>query len=263
MAANCVWIITVGEVGPLSQIVASGLKTYGLDVQGQRWPVDESQAWLTSAQEAASSRAALVVLVVDPSLYQKADIRRGLALFRLSLQTRIDRLVDGFIVFQGPPPELELGVSNCHRVLEDWQVVDPETSWLAKAVARMHVPSKLGTPIKLGLHAHERLGVWFEIARNPPIAQKGSVAGVSGENVQIDFHAVGPKGRLPNRTVNEYEIQGMKFDYQGLSFEAWGLQNTLTEDESYYIRVEGEPSYISAGELPNGEMTEVDLVCLG
>ena len=263
MADQCVWIIKLGEVEQLAQLVAAGLMGYGLQVKGQKWPTEEPQAWLPSAQEAATGDAGLVVLVADPSLFANPNLRRSLALFRLSLQTRKNRKIDGFVFFQGEMPDLKDSASYCHRVLEDWLTVDPKTNWLAKAVARLHVPTQDKLPIAIGLHAHERLGVWLEVRRNPAAESNGCFAGVSGQDVKIDFHAVGPKGRLPSRTVNEYELQGIKFDYMGLCFDAWGLQNALSPDHSYYVRLEGEPVYIAAGELPNGEIMGVDLVCLG
>jgi hypothetical protein len=47
-----------------------------------------------------------------------------------------------------------------------------------------------------------------------------------------------------------------------MAFNAWGLQNKIAADQSYFIRLEGEPDVLAFGEMPGGEISELDFVRL-
>ncbi|HUH40155.1 MAG TPA: hypothetical protein VL024_04705, partial [Castellaniella sp.] len=146
--------------------------------------------------------------------------------------------------------------------LNDWACVNG-LRWQAKVVARAHAPITPAWPVRLGLHAHERLGVWLETHPTPGQTATGAWVGVSGNKAKIDFHATGPAGGLPERSVNEYELPGLLFDYDGHAFQAWGLRNTIPDTSSYYVRLEGEPDLLALGTLPEGELEDVSLITLG
>jgi len=264
MADKCAWLIAWGEgVDPAAQLVAGAARQYGLNVKGQHWPEKEKQAWLASAKEAAQANAAVILLVVTHAVYALPDNRRALALFRLLLQSLSNRQIDGVILLQGEAPAAAPAESFGQAVLADWLVVGPTDKWVARAVARAHAPSKSPLPARLTVYAEERLGVWLEIRPNTTEPLQGCIAGVSGQGADITFHAVGASGRLPERSVNEYELRGLKFETEGLAFNAWGLQNQIAADQSYFIRLEGEPDAIAFGALPGGEISELDFVRLG
>ena len=263
MADKCAWLIAWGEgVDPAAQLVAAAARQYGLAVKGQHWPEKEKQGWLASAKEAADANAAVILLVVPHAVYAQTENRRALALFRLLLQSLLGRQVDGVVLLQGAapsdPPTALTGVG----VLDDWMAVGPADKWVARAVARAHAPSKSALPVRLTAYAEERLGVWLELRPNTTKTLEGFIAGVSGAGADITFHAVGPSGRLPDRSVNEYELRGVKFDTLGWSFNAWGLQNSIAPEQSYFMRLEGEPDVLAFGELPGGEILELDFVRL-
>ena len=261
MADKTVWLITLGEVDVIAQSVAQGLRAYGLTVEGQRWPVDQPQIWMPSAQEAFQAHASLIVLVADPVLYANPGVRRSLALFRIALETYLNRRVDGFVLPSDDSAVTEALTGPGTLYLADW-IIPTTPTWIAKAVARVHSPSRNPLPVRIGLYAHERLGVWLEVSKEPAAECEGFLVGVSGNDAKIDFHAVGPSGKLPDRSVNEYELQGLTFDVGGLSFVAWGVQNRFGERDSYFVRLDGEPDYLAIGHLPGGELSEVDLVRL-
>lgn len=263
MADKCVWLIAWGEgVDPASQLIAGAARQYGLNVKGQHWPENEKQAWLASGIEAAAANAGIVLLVITHTLFAKPEVRRALALFRLFLQTRLGRHVDGFTMLQGPSVDQPVTSSHATAVLDDWLVLGPTDKWAAKAVARMHAPGKSILPFRFSVFAEERLGVWFELRPIRDALIQGCIAGVSGNNSKITFHAVGQAGHLPEKSVNEYELKGMKFEALGCEFEAWGLQNSLATDQSYFVRIDGEPQLLAVGPLPGGEVTEMDFVRL-
>jgi|SRR5690606_27593291 len=260
MADKCAWFINLDEDDTAARLTATQLGPYGLTVKGQRWPA-EDKAWLASAQEAADAGAAVVLVIGSPARQADRTVRRSLALFRLALQTRLGRTVNGFTLLTGESDQAGNPAAN-PAVLGDYLPLDG-TRWQAKVVARAHAPVAPSWPARLGLHAHERLGIWLETHPAPGQTASGALVGVAGNAAKIDFHAVGPAGRLPDRTVNEYELQGIQFEAGGQAFDAWGLRNTLPPGDSYYVRLDGEPDTLAIGSLPAGELEAVSLITLG
>ncbi|MCZ4329808.1 hypothetical protein [Castellaniella denitrificans] len=258
MANTCAWFINLSDDEGTAQAAARQLQPYGLPVKGQRWP--QGLSWLAAAQEAAAADAAVIVLIGDAQRFADPGLRRDLALFRLMLHSRAGRPLNGFTLLSGEPPSAA-GRKTELSVLDDWEPLSG--NWPAKLVARAHAPIAPAWPVHLGLHAHERLGVWLETHPHAGGATDGALVGVSGHDAKIDFHAVGPKGGLPSTTDNQYEIKGLQFTAAGTAFEAWGLRNPIAPDERYYVRLEGDPDLIALGTLPDGELQDVTLIRLG
>ena len=150
MAEKCAWLIAWGEgVDPAAQLVAGAARQYGLNVKGQHWPEKEKQAWLASAKEAAQAQAAVILLVTTHAIYAQPENRRAMALFRLLLQSLLNRQVDGVVLLQGSLPAEPLPELFGTAVLGDWMVVGPTDKWVARAVARAHVPTKTSLPLRL------------------------------------------------------------------------------------------------------------------
>lgn len=259
MTDKCAWIINLGSNDAPAQAAAMQLAQYGLTPKGQRWPTDNENAWMTSAQEAAEANAAIVILIGSAQELSSEKNQRDLALFRLSLQTLQHKAVNGLALVSGEP--LPGNAPERAGLLTDW-LFPADARWPARAVARAHAPVAPKWPARLGLYAQERLGVWLEVHPAPNETSAGALVGVSGNDASISFHATGPAGSLPERSVNEYEIQGLKFDIGNLAFDAWGLQNTLTPEQSYYVRIEGKPNYLAVGALPEGQLEEVHVISL-
>ena len=164
MADKCAWVIAWGEgVDPAAQLIAGAARQYGLNVKGQHWPEKEKQAWLASAKEAADAQASVILLVATHTVYAQPENRRALALFRLLLQSLLNRQVDGVVLLQGPPPVEPPAELFGTAVLGDWMVVGPTDKWVARAVARAHAPAKSSLPLRISVYAEERLGVWLEL----------------------------------------------------------------------------------------------------
>lgn len=258
MANGCIWIIGIGDVDGAAQTVAAQLKPYGLDIQGQKWPVGEKQAWLASAETAAAQAGHVAIVVASEKSYADPVMRRELALFRLLLQTRLNRSVDGFVILtDATDPKNAPQPNTTLSILGDWSVVSGG-NWAAKVVARFHAPRHPKWPVKLGLLAHERLGVWLCVGPQSGQTSQGCLVGVAGNGADISFHAVGAADGLPETSINEYELKGIEFELGDQSFKAWALQNTVGPDQAYYVRLEGEPSVIAIGQLPNGQIGDVD-----
>lgn len=262
MANGCVWIIGIGAVDGVAQAVAAQLKPYGLAIEGQKWPVGEKQAWLASADAAAAQAAQVVIVVATKSDHDNPTTRRELAFFRLALQTQLAKPVAGFVVLTDAPEADNVPEANTQfSILGDWEVVSGG-HWAAKVVARFHAPRQPKWPVKLGLIAREKLGVWLTVSPLANQTAQGCLVGVSGNESDISFHAVGPAGGLPVTSINEFELKGIEFEASGQPFKAWALQNAIGPDQSYYVRLEGEPSVIAVGQLPNGQIDDVDLIAV-
>lgn len=259
MTDKCAWIITLGQHEAAAQAAAAQLANYGLPPKGQRWATD-ANGWIASAQEAAQANAAIVLVVGNAAECSNIATRRQLALFRLALQTHRKSTVNGIFLPADSPPapsdDARLGV------LDDWLIAS-DNRWPAKAVARAHAPINPPWPARLGVHAQERLGVWLEAHPAPEHPASGALLGVAGNGADISFQAVGPEGGLPEKTVNEFALEGLKFEAGGQAFNAWALQNTLSPHDSHYVRIEGEPDWLAIGTLPNGEAEDVHLIRLG
>ncbi len=258
MADKCAWFINLEDNDTAARLAAGQLGPYGLAVKGQRWPA-EDQAWLASAQEAADAGAAVVLVIGASARHAEPAVRRGLALFRLSLQTRLNRAINGFVLMTDQPGASQTPART--SILGDWIPLDG-ARWQAKVVARAHAPVAPAWPVRLGLHAHERLGIWLETHPAPGTTAPGALLGVAGNDAAIDFHAVGPAGGMPERTVNEYELQGLQFEAGGQAFSAWGLRNAIAPDHRYYVRLDGEPDTLAVGTLPDGEPGDVSLIAV-
>ena len=167
MALGCVWIIGIGEVDGVAQTVAAQLKPYGLAIEGQKWPIGEKQAWLASADAAAAQAAHVVIVIASKSDFDHSNTRRELAFFRLALQTQLGKPVAGSVILTDAPDAGSSPTANTQfSILGDWEVISGG-NWAAKVVARFHAPRQPKWPVKLGLIAREKLGVWLTVSPLP------------------------------------------------------------------------------------------------
>lgn len=267
MTEKCAWIINLGHDDASGLQVAAQLSAYGLKPRGQRWATGDDKAWMAHAEEAARQNASVIILLGTPAELSAPRTRLELSLFRLALQTHRGAPVNGMTLNPGGgtagamAAAAENPATNRIGLLEDW-LTPAAAGWPAKAVARAHAPTAPDWPVRLGMHAHERLGAWLEVHPQPGAEAQGACVGVAGEGASINFHAVGPAGALPERSVNEYELQGIQFEIGELAFNAWALQNRIAPDQSYFVRVEGLPHCLAIGTLPAGQLEEVHVVSL-
>lgn len=84
---------------------------------------------------------------------------------------------------------------------------------------------------------------------------QGALFGVAG--AEIDFHAVGPRGKPPERTTLSYPQKGLRLEANGVEHTAWALRNPVAVEESYFVRVRGEPRFLVFGPYPEADVTEL------
>ena len=262
MSQRCVWVIVVGEANATAQAAAAKLAPYGVAVQGQNWPIDDASHWMSQAQSAAQAGARFVLIAASAKDYQRPDLRRQLSLFRLFLQTLTQSAINGMVMLtDADQADVVTSELPGTALLGDWEV-NPANGWAARVVARLHAPKRPGWPVTLGLFAHEKLGTWLQTQPVPGEAARGCLVGVSGHGADISFHAAGQAGCLPENTVNEFSLKGITFTSAGHEFKAWALQNSLSPEQAYFVKLEGEPDLLAISTLPDGEISDVHLMCL-
>ncbi len=251
-----IWITSLDKDEALAQQLAQTGATYGLGTGGHFWIDDlDKMEWSGAVPELAKPEIACWVVVGPTARFGVESIRQGLALLA---QTIVSVRGCGF-------PILVVGTDA---------VVDPATlptplrgaegvtmaSLGPKLAARANTPWKpLPTSYRLDPRPLPGIGLWFEVA--PAQGEwKGAIFGVTG--AEVDAHGVGPAGTIPQRAVLEYPFKGMKLQLGETEYLAWGLSNTLTPQESYFIRVSTTPKSILFGELPTGDEADLYTIML-
>jgi hypothetical protein len=223
------------RVAALSQL----LKRYGLATQGHFW-VDEPEklAWRAGLDALNAARADLWLILADDAALAKPSVRYGVSVFAASLR---ESRGSGFpIVLSGAT-----GVASAPELLGDATVLaENNAAWPAKMVARANL-ARAGEPqdYRFEVVGEEQLGQWYAIGPRAGEWQ-GVMFGVQGGGATIDFQAVGPRGKLPEKTVLEYAQEGLTLQVGEREFAAWAVRNRLGSDDVYYARVKGLPEAV-------------------
>ncbi len=237
-----VWISALTENQPRVSAVTAVLKQYGLNCTGHFWAdAPEKMSWRSAVTALLDAKADLWLVLADDAEMAKPGVRYALSLMAASLRQIKG---PGFqIVFlwnsAAPAPD------KLPQILQSATLAEESAaSWAAKIVARANMPGKAAAPeYRLDIQGDERLGQWFEIGPSEG-AWSGVVFGVTGEGAEINFQAVGSKGRLPEKTTLEYAQQGLKIQAGSREFTAWAVRNQVDANSSYFVRVKGCPDAI-------------------
>ena len=256
MAAKKLWLVWLpsGEGAPAPEKVGSELASQGFEVTGGPWPDQEANAWMELIGLIGDADKCDAWAVVG----RKEDFENPIRRYQLSLlQTMVadarggdfPLLVIGldFLPEAGDLPPL-LSAARC--------IGGGTAGWGAKAVAAVYRKQKVATEeFRFRVFAHPQLGTFFEVG--PTEGEwRGVLLGVAGD-AAITHHAVGPKGGPPERCTLEYPCQGIKAEIGGREYTAWSVQNTLSTEESYYVKVDKEPESIVFAGHPGEEDAEV------
>ena len=250
-----VWLTALSRDEQGVQQLMKGLMEYGLDVDGSFYEDDlEKMAWMASRDAIVSSDVAAWVLYIKGDSLEKESVRYGLSLLALNV---IAVRGHGFPVL-ALLDAAEVDPETLPTPLAGMELLDANNpAAMAKVVAAAHRPEGpdvAGLEYRIDVYGNPQVGQWFEVG---PSSGKwnGAVFGISDGDIL--FHAVGPRGRLPERSVLNYPVQGMDIRLGELNFAAWGLQNELTGNDSYFVKVEGFPGAIVFGPYPSQDETEL------
>jgi hypothetical protein len=235
------------------------LRTYGLEVRGHIWEDDLGKmAWSKPREELIKPEVSLWLILTSEAQLNAPSLRYGLSLLAMTVQAwRGASFPLVVLLDQGTPPSSE-NMPTALRAADYFLLKDPGMP--AKVVARVHTPTGEVTPeYRLDVYGMPQIGQWFEIGPAGNI-WPGAMFGVS--EGEINFHAVGPKGSLPEQSVLEYPLKGLKLSMGEREYVAWAVQNPIDSTRSYFVRVNGCPESILFGPYSTQEEAEVYVVRL-
>ena len=260
MAGKKVWLtwLPEGEGPPQPQETVAALARYGLEVSGAPWVDDlEKVAWAELGGILLDPAKAEIWLVAGRlEDFAEPRLRYGLSL--VAAMAREGR-GDGFrlvcLGLDGLPENLPSLLGG------GLSLNGSDGGWGAKLVAAAYgAAEKPAEDFRFNVIAHSLIGQWFEIGPDGEDWQ-GAMLGVSGD-AKITHHAVGPRGQLPEKTVLEFQAQGIEAELGDDRFVAWSVQNKLGPGDSYYVKVEGRPAKLILGSHPGSDEAEVRVLSL-
>ncbi len=249
-----IWLTSLLKDEHRIQQVISRLKQYGLKVDGHFWEDNlEKMAWTGAREELIQENTGAWLIYAPGPALEKDSVRYGLSVLMLAVRARKG---PGFPVFI-LTDETGMDPGSLPALLGSAEVLDLGKSTApARIVARLHAATAVTSPLdyRIDIYGNPQIGQWFEIG--PAGCQwQGAMFGISSGRVL--FHAVGPQGRLPERTVLNYPLRDMKVRMGDREFTVWAVQNPLTENDSYFVKVEGFPEHCIFGPYAESDETEV------
>jgi len=255
-----IWITALDKDQQEVQKLMVSMKSYGLGVDGHFWVDDLAKmAWDSALEKLSAKDVALWIILGKADQYQIPTICQGLSMLALSVQHR--RGVGFPIVLVSTKGEIN--TASLPTPLKGADILPPALAALGpKIVALANKPIASITPAyRLNIHPIHGIGLWFEVG--PPeggLDWPGAMFGVHG--AEIDFHGVGPADGVPERTVLEYALKGMKIRLGEDEFTTWAVQNSLSSGSSYYVRLKEAPDKIIFGVFAAGDEAEVHTIAL-
>lgn len=237
------------------------LQAVGLVVNGAPWIDDlEKSVWTELVDMLTGDDKPDLWLVAGRSEdFSNSRVRYALSLVSanlISLQSETKVFVQNI---DGEP------IENLPTLLQHWASLENSPGWNAKVVATAFSSdtNKPNLDFHFSMIAHSHIGQWFEVG--PAEGEKdwaGAMFGIEKDSGEIAFQAVGERGQLPEKSTNEYPSNGIEAEIGEHEFMACALQNTVSDKQSYYIKVKGFPSVVMFGSEPGSEEAEVHLLRL-
>lgn len=232
---------------------------YGLNAAGHFWQDDNfNMAWSASREDLVRQETSLWVIMGDADDFASETIRYGLSLLAVGVHAQKGLGFPILIVLTGG----ELNAETLPTQLKGADVIGLDNPSVGpKIVAKANTPvKKLETEYQADIYGLKGLGQWFEVGPAKGREWNGVMFGV--DEGEITAHGVGPSNKLPERSVVEYPMKGLKLQLGDTEFTAWAVKNRLKDDESYYVRVNHFPKNIIFGPMSEGDDAEVFVVNL-
>lgn len=253
------WMTALAQEAALGHQVLVELNRYGFAAEGHFWVDDlPSMAWMGVLEKMQEQRPALWVILANTKTLAEPNLRYGISALRLAVSAHLGPLPTA--VLSGPQETLT--VEMAPPVLGSALYLSVATpTWQAKLVGLANRPAAADrAEYRLDVYGDRQIGQWFEVGPTTGTWQ-GALFGVAG--AEIDFHAVGPPGKPPERTTLSYPQKGLRLEANGVEHTAWALRNPVAVEESYFVRVRGEPRFLVFGPYPEADVTELFTLGLG
>jgi len=213
--------------------IISQLKKYGLDVNAHLY-IDDTKhlSFIHIKNELLSSDISLWAIVFDEKIYEPS-VSYAFSLLSIYCQTTINCPIvflykdDTSILFDKLTTSLSL-IDNISLL----------PNFGSKLVAKIYKNKPSAIDYRLNFWGNEQIGQWLEIGPTN-VEWNGTMFGIN--KGRILFQAVGKKGGLPKKSILNYPIQDMTFNIGSTEYSGWALQNTISLDCSYFVKVDGFP----------------------
>ncbi|MFO8032553.1 MAG: hypothetical protein R6U22_08420 [Desulfohalobiaceae bacterium] len=248
-----VWLTVLEKDEAWAKELFQSIKHYGLEAEGHFWVDDlQKMAWAGALDSLAKDDLGLWLIAGKAESLAKETVRYGLSLLTLALTGRRQGYLPSIMIL----PSAELKDKDLPTALAGAEVLDPQAKLGPKLAARANMPgSRMDSAYRLTVHPLTGLGPWFEIGPAPGDEWSGAMFGLdSGE---ISAHGVGQSGKVPEKAVLEYQMQGATLEVAQKQFTAWAVKNKLTERDSYYLQVKGMPQELLFGSFSEGQDVEM------
>ena len=253
-----IWLTSLGSSQDPVNSLMSNLKTYGLDVSGHFWKDDlKNMAWMAPVENITDPKIPFWAILASGNELNNPDIRYGLSLTALSIQAKKGNHFP-IIILQQTQPDL-ISSDQLPTPLKNADILSVSDPGIgAKLVAKAHTsPKPIPAEYHINIHGNEQIGQWFEV-RPEKNSWPGIMFGVT--DAEISFQAAGPAGCLPDKSVLNYPVQGLKLNLGETEYTAWATQNALNDETSYFVKVDGFPKSIIFG--PYSEKEAADMYVL-
>ncbi|MCE5248705.1 hypothetical protein LLG96_00645 [bacterium] len=254
-----IWVTALDKDAQSVQKILGTIRQYGLDGNGHFWQDDiKNLAWLGPKEALADRETSLWVILCSLKSLESESVRYGLSLLAITVQAV--RGIGFPILFAVTDGALEIDkLPTPLRGADSIAFSSPSLG--AKIVAKANTPvPKISTDYRIDIHANPNYGIWFEVGPAGTAVWKGALIGVSGGD--INFHGVGAAGTLPEKSVLEYPMEGLKLQLGEKDYSAWAVQNTIDAGHSYYVRIHDMPSGIVFGPYAPDDEASVSVISL-
>lgn len=116
-------------------------------------------------------------------------------------------------------------------------------------VAKVKLQPRPPLPLFLKAHLDPLIGAWLEVAPPDNETWDGFMAGVT--HAEPVAFGVGPRGTIPKKSTLQYPILGIKGMIGDAPFNACAARNTLSSEDSCFMRLEGVPGAVVCTEYPD------------
>jgi hypothetical protein len=252
-----IWLSSLVSSEEVVKNLISQLRPYGLEVKGHFWEDNlEKKTWAKPRDELIKPDVTLWLILASQENLESPSLRYGLSLLSLTVQAQ--RGISFPIVIlctEGKVPSSET-LPTPLKGVDFLSHSDP--SMAAKLVVKINTPAKaIPSEYRIDTYGNAQIGQWIEVGPSTE-SWPGAMFGVAGG--EIIFHAVGPKGSLPNQSVLNYPLRGLKLNLGEKEYTAWAAQNPITPETSYFVKIEGFPESFIFGPYSTQEEADVYVV---
>jgi hypothetical protein len=252
-----VWLTMLEKDEERAKGLFAAVTRYGLAADGHFWVDDlDKMAWAAPLDSLASEDVGLWLVAGKGESFARTETRYGLAMLALAAEGRR----------QGLPilllPQGDFDPASLPTPLAGAEIMASETGLGPKSAAKANLPpSRPEREYRATVRPLPGLGQWFEVGPAEGHDWAGAMFGL--DQGEIAAHGVGPSGKVPEKTVLEYQMRGLTLETGGAEFTAWAVKNALTDKDSYYVQVKGTPETLLFGsfsEEDDAEMFRMTLV---